>query len=514
VAENDASNKNSVPVINTPQEKKKSPGFLFNISERFAILNKLITRDLNKTVRSPRFVKYTKDNIIAYLKDPYRYQKQIADAITYIYGASSHFARLIQYFTGLTNLAYVVVPYRIDPFKENKKTIRNNYRRVLNLLSIANIKTQCPIIIKTCFLYDTFNGYFWETSDSVTIQQLPNEYCAISSIEGNVFNISFNFSYFDIYKELLDFYPEEFHTKYNEYKKTGVKWIELSSPNGFAIKFNKHITDYSLPPFAGLLREIYDLEDYKDLKLTKTELENYALIDMKLPMNSEGEWLLDSDKAIDFFNNLSAVLPEEVGAVLTPMDLNKTSFERTSANDADTISEAEDNLFTAAGVSSLLFNNPRASATALLMSIKADQSLTYSLVQSIEDVFNRFIWAHGFGKKFKVNFLDISPFNEKDKADEYLKACQYGVPMISHYSASLGVGQSEMEGLNFLEVDVLDLPGRFVQLQNSAHTSSNQSDSSGEIVEGTTEVGGRPPVNDTELTDSGEQSREDSDDWG
>ena len=45
----------------------------------------------------------------------------------------------------------------------------------------------------------------------------------------------------------------------------------------FAVKYNTDILNYAIPPFAGILREIYDIEDYKALKLTKTELENYAI---------------------------------------------------------------------------------------------------------------------------------------------------------------------------------------------------------------------------------------------
>ena len=94
--------------------------------------------------------------------------------------------------------------------------------------------------------------------------------------------------------------------------------------------------------------------------MTKEEIENYALLVMNLPLNDDGEWGIDYDKAIEFFKNMDGVLPEEIGAVLSPMEIDKISFERTHPGTVDTISEAEQNLFTAAGVSSLLFNNAKA----------------------------------------------------------------------------------------------------------------------------------------------------------
>lgn len=103
----------------------------------------------------------------------------------------------------------------------------------------------------------------WITNDNITIQQLPSDYCNISSIEGNVLNVTFDFSYFDSHSQYLELYPAEFQSKYNAYQKErqSMRWQELDSPTSFAIKCNNDILEYALPPFAGLLREVYDLED-------------------------------------------------------------------------------------------------------------------------------------------------------------------------------------------------------------------------------------------------------------
>lgn len=481
---------------------------MIGISQRFAVLNKLITRDLNNNTSTPTFSLYTKDNITEYLKNPYTYQQQLRRAVTYIYGASPHFRRLIQYFTGLTDLAYVVSPYRIDPKTVNAKSISRNYRRVLNAMSAMNVKTQFPKILTVCLREDTFYGTMWVTNDSITIQQLPSEYCGISTIEGNVLNVTFDFSYFDAHAQYLDYYPTEFQTKYRLYQnnRRGMRWQELDSPTSFAIKCNNDILDYSLPPFAGILREVYDLEDYKQLKLTKTTLENYAMLVMTIGLNEDGDWQIDLDKAKEFWRNLDSVLPEEIGSVLTPMPISKISFEKSNTADTNTIAEAEQNLFSAAGVSSLLFNNEKASGNALALSIKADQAITFGIVKSIEDVVNRYIQAQGFGKNFKVTFLDCSPFNRKELADSYLKACQYGIPMISYYAASQGLSQSELDCMSFLENDVLGLTAMFKPLQSS----STQSGTPSEDSKGATDEGGAPEKDIEDLSESGEQHREDA----
>lgn len=343
---------------NQPAPKK---GQAETIPESYAILNRIITRNLNKNLIAPVFSLYTKNDIMKFISNPYKYEKELRKAVIYLYSASPHFYRLIEYFTGLTDLAYFVSPYRIDPGSVSDKFVNRNYRKVLNVLSTMSIKTQFSKIIKICLREDVFYGTMWVTSDNITIQRLPSDYCAIASIVGNVLNVTFNFSYFDSRPAMLDYYPDEFRIKYEQYKKDRTnRWIELDSPTSFCIKCNNDILEYAIPPFIGLLRDIYDLEDYKAMKLAKTALENYAMLAMKIPIDKEGNWLLDGDKAKEFWSNLDHVLPEEIGSVLTPMDIDKISFERSNVGDTNYIADAEQNLFTAAGVSSLLFNNEKA----------------------------------------------------------------------------------------------------------------------------------------------------------
>ena len=485
-------------------EEKKSLKFdadgVIRMPERFAKLAKLIQRDLNNLTSTPVFPLYTRVNIIEYLKNPYKYSKQLRNASIYLYGASPHYRRLIQYFVGLNDFAYIVSPYKMDTSTANPKRINKKYRKTLNMLSTMDIKNQFPKILKVCFREDVFYGHMVVTSDSITIQRLPSDYCDIAVIEGNVLNVSFDFSYFDSRPAYLEYYDEEFHQKYELYKndKAHMRWQELDAPRSFAIKCNNDILEYPIPPFAGIFGEIYDLDEYKSLRKTKEALQNYAILVMQLGINSDGEWELDLEKARDFYFNLANVLPEEVGAVLSPMEINKISFERNHAGDTTTVSDAENNLFSAAGVSSLLFNNVKASSNALLLAIKADQMMTYDLVKNIESAMNRFIQSLSYGKNFKITFLDTSTYNREAVGAQYLKACQYGLPMVTYYCASQGLSQADMDGMTFLENEVLELPFRFIPLQ-SGNTLSVGSDP------------GRPESNIEDLTDNGEISRENED---
>lgn len=476
-------------------------------AEQYAQLVKVITRDLNH--RYGKYVcnflgRYKKEDIIKFLAHPKQYEKELRRAVRYIYHASPHFRRLIEYFVGLNDLAYVVSPYRTDPKKVSARIVSKNYRSVLNTLSIMSIKTQFTKILSVCLREDVFFGTMWVSADTITIQQLPSDYCAISSIEGNVFNVSFDFRYFDRHPECLVNYPLEFKRKYGEYiaGKRNEYWIELDCPTSFAVKCNVDFPDYAIPPFAGILPEIFDIENYKNLKMDGAELDNYAMLAMYIPYE-DGTWGIDYDKAKTIWQNMDAVLPDQIGSILTPMQLAKFSFEKSNTSQEDTVAKAEQSLFTAAGVSSLLFNNEKASANALLLSIKADQSITFGIVKSIEEVINRYIHSLPYGERFKVTFLDCSRFNQKELGDAYLKAASYGLPTISMYAASQGLGQAELDAMSYLETEILNLQDMFKPIISASQMSADDLDGGG-----ATDEGGAPEKDAGDLTDAGEQSRE------
>lgn len=463
---------------------------------QFKALNKLISRDLNGVYDLPKFHKYKKEDIIRFMQNPYNFEKELRDACVDIYTASSYFRRLISYFASLTDLSYVIVPTTGPSKTKSQATLSKNLKRVMKVMDTFQVKSQFRKILTVCLREDVFYGTLWITDDNITIQQLPSDYCAISSIEGNVYNVTFDFSYFDSHRYNLEYYPDEFKLKYDEYKhaRKSKRYIALDSPKSFAIKCASDIGEYAIPPFVGILPQVYDLDGYKALKLTRTELENYAILVMKLGLNSDGSWAMDFDKAKEFWSNLDEELPDAVGSVLSPMSIDKISFDRTSTPDSNTITEATNALFSSAGVSSLLFSGDKASSNALLLSIKADQSITYGIVQSIADMVNRYIQSTTYGKDFKVTFLDTSPYNRNEVGDQYLKMCNVGMPMVSYLAAAYGMSQADMDNMNFLEDTLLGIKDKFRPLQMASTMSSEEA--------------GRPQQSAENLSDNGEISRE------
>ncbi len=98
------------------EETKVAPKqYDFSHLNNFAQLAKLTLQDLRKNNKDTLFFKkFTKENIIDYLESPDKNEKNLRNACIFLYNASSHFKRLVQYFARLYLLQYIIIPLQFD----------------------------------------------------------------------------------------------------------------------------------------------------------------------------------------------------------------------------------------------------------------------------------------------------------------------------------------------------------------------------------------------------------------
>lgn len=479
--------------------------FDFSNLNNFAQLAKLTVADLRKTNKDTLFFsKFTKEDIIRYLKNPDTNEKNLRNASIYLYNASSHYKRLIQYFAKLSLLQYIVVPYKLNNAKINEKIFLIQYQKVLNVLENMNIKHEFIKVLTTVYREDAFFGYEYSTSDSYFIRKLNPDFCRLSSIEDGVYNFAFDLSFFDSRQDKLIEYGQEFIDKYYLYKgnpntklkgNSTLRWQELSSENTICIKSNEDF-DYLLPPFTGIFESIYDIQDYKLLKKSKSENDNYKILDLVIPTNKDnGNFLIDEQLALKYYHMLEKVVPEGIGIALSPMPVNSFSFQSNSTADKDAVEEATSQMWSSAGVSSLIFNNTSAGSTGLTQSIRSDFDIASSLVRQIERWINRKLKNLDLTYKFKIQFLDTTRYNQEEMFDMYLKAGNSGLPVKNALASILGYSPSDTMSMAFLETNILHMrDDMFAEPLLSSSTMSPDSE-------------GGKPKQDT-VSESGQKTRD------
>lgn len=491
-----------VAVISPDGKRNYVPVSEFMSKLRYANLSNIKVRDLeNNKDYNPTYRKYTKSQIVTYLSNPASYETQLRQMSQYLFNISNYYRRLIQYFASMSTFSYIVVPYGVDYSKSvNVNKFKKGYYGVISQLERMNIRHEFSKVLMVAFRDDVYYGYAWETNDSYALQQLDPDYCKISSIEDGVYNFAFNFSYFDANSERLPNFPPEFTTMYNNYKKdTNLKWQELSSENSVCIKINEQ-TYVPIPPFVSLFSALADIEDYRAISKNASEVNNYKALALEIPVDDEGTFLIDYDLCKDFYDMLCNVLPENIGAFMSPMKVSSWDFEKSGAvSGSDDVEKAEASMWTQAGVNSILFGGgDKDSATSVKWSTINDQMIVFTVMRQVERWINRKLKSVSTAYKFKVNILDVTYFNRDEMHDRYIKDGQYGLPVRAAIMATGGYTPSDVENLMYLENTILDLSSKEVPLKSSNTQTADNGD------------GGRP-TNESQgkdLSDAGAVTQE------
>jgi len=470
----------------------------------FAKLASMIVKDLNSN-SSSLFKKYTKENLTTFLKDPIKNSKNLQALSAYIYDSSTHYRRLINYYAKMATLDYYVEPFDLDLSKKvNVKTFKNAYQKASSYVELLNIKHEVGKALVTAWKIGTFYGYEVKTKDSYFIMELPYQYCQISGIYDGVMTFSFDVTYFDKYPEQLEFYPKEFGRLYKKFKNDGLKWKEIDPKNTVCIKIGEDsYTD--LPPFIGVLADLFDIADYKELRKINEVLGTFRFIVEKIPIRENSE--KNNDFSIDlgtvkmFHNKTASLLPDEIGIFSTPFDIDVVEFSKDKTN-KDTVDEAEQSLYTASGTSQLLFNSVKSTQSGLAKSINVDESEIFLTLRQLERIISTKIKDEIKGSfKFRLKILNNTIFNKKENIEMYLKNAQFGLPVKTILCASLGLSPSATTSMAFLENEVLGLNDSFIPL-SSSHTQTSKENNSDE------DKNGRPNSSDEEISEKGTEQRE------
>lgn len=485
-----------------------------NILNFSAKLSSIIAN--NEVIREKKNIfktKFNRDNVSTYLANPQKYEKELRELSVVLTTVSPQYQSLIEYFSSICRFI-PVVNVNMDKYssiksdEEKIKKVSKDYHEAIALVDNMNIQHEFQKIASVCYREDVFYGYEYETKDSYYIQPLDSDRCRISEIIDGCFAFEFDFKYFDDIKKvkntddniLIDRYPSEFQEKYAIYKAMGNKfrWQTLDYNKTICIKYFENLP-FSFPPFANLFDDIADLSDYKELNKTKNEVDNYKFIGLQIPTLSKAEkaddFAVDPDTALAFYQMILNSLPKGIGAFISATDFKDINFNSSASTEKDEVSNAENSILLGSGVSPIVFGKGANNGGTVKYSNKTDQAKIFKFYRQFERWLNRKLKTK-FKGRIKVKLLNVTEWNIDEERDNLLKNAQYGVPNKIELMALNNTTQQEMEGSMFLENEVLKLHDKWIPLQSS-HTQSG------------TESEGRTPKDDTELTESGTQSRED-----
>lgn len=449
-------------------------------------------------IQSP-LVRYSLDDINRWLQNPITNEENLRKLSNYLYDNHPTYKLIVRYMALLPTYAWQL---SIDTSSGKKDKIKKDYMKALNYIEKLNLKFELMKASLIAYKNDFFFGYEIETDNSYFILPLDSKYCKISSVEEGIYNFSFNFQYFNTYKEELDLFPNEFKVKYRQYEiNKDNAWIELDPSKTICIKTNID-TQYALPMFSGMFPSLYELEEYKKIKKDRAKNENYLLLHQQIPMDEKNpdlnKFLIDLELASYFHQEAGESLPDGIELITSPMELTAVKTEK-NKNDNDYVTEAMREVYNDGGISQFLFNSDKNTSIGLSKSVNTDEQLCFALLRQMETWMNRKLKYKFPSLKLKFSFLDVTIFNKSDMADMYLKQAQFGLPVKLEIAAVHGMTPLDVVNKANLENDILGLHELLIPL-SSAHTQTSDDE------------GGRPTKSDDEVSDSTQVGRDNNSD--
>lgn len=485
------------------QDVKNKDNHSFHTGLDFTSLRQGVVKDVLTYMEQERGRRYSRKHVRQLMQNPEENYQKLVQVAHWLSTSSSHFMRFVFYYSTMLTFDYILLPQGLRTVEGKEQSFKQNYNRAVEYMDEFGVKQEGLLIATLMMIQDVYYGYERKSKDSKMIQTLPFSFCRITGIRDGLYTISFNMNYFSNEKdEKFKNFPSEFKKLYRQYRATQEPWQKLDSDKAVCFKFRQDL-HYPMPPLASIFEEILDLEETKDLVQDKNKLDNFKLLVQKIPLKkdpkSEKDFVISLPTVKQFHNNIKSTLPDQIGLISTPMEMDDYSFDRKGASTPiNQATEQIEQVFNSAGISSGLFNSGSKSAIGLNRSIQVDENMMFGLLRQMERFFYRRVdnrTSRVF--KFKIMFPDLTYYNRKEMQDQYLKMAQAGMPK-SFLACTVGMTVEEMMDLSYFENNVLGVVDNLVPLKSS-HTSG--SEDGGE--------GGRPQSSEEELGDKGAEARDD-----
>lgn len=459
-----------------------------------------VTKSAFKTIST-----YDKSKLVEFLKNITSNEKQLRDLSWFLYYRSHIYKRIINFNATMFELnARSVIPkYDLLNPQSNEDTLKS-YNETIQLLSTMPLGIEFLKGYINCFIQDVFYGIGYLDETGFFILPLDSAYCRISGTYMNGgLAFAYDMSYFRGNKEyLLDYYGEPFVSMKETYDETGEKWVDV--PAEYAVCLKQDIEDWQtiVPPFSGLLMEVINLEDLKDIQAVADEQNVYKMIYLKANTLSgakhSNEWAIDLDLLAEYFDRMiREALPEYTSAALVPTndDLGVISFDSDQATDTTKVSKSTSTVLQTSGGAEVLDGTNVSGTEAFIYSQIANTKFAISsLLPQTEMIVNRLI-SYKIDNPCKVKFFEVSSYTKNKLKEDFLAGGDRGLPLKLAYNSLNTFSELETLSLNNLEENILDITNK-LRPYHTSYTEINN-DANRDTDEGV-------PVNDGEIhTDNG-----------
>ena len=445
----------------------------------------------------------------------------------YFYYSNNIYSRAVNYFSNMLCYYWMVTP-RIKSSKINEVTKDNIIDTWWDaLLYIENINPESigPYIANKVLLDGACYIAVKEKptkKSTFGIQYLPIKYCRVKKRYLDRDVIDFNVKYFDDKfptkekrLQALELYPEciseeYFKWKTSSKKENGSEWRTIDPKYGFRFSLRND----EIPYFMGIVLDLLDLQDVKDITMFKLEQELSKILVQHFGMNNEGLPVVDMDVLKEFHTSTSNMLSSIPGVdvITTYADVDSIDLQSSQRDSSlEPVNAVIDNVYNSAGISKLLFNADNAGT--LTKSITVDENVMFIFLKQLRGFLKtRLDVRFKKGKvgkilDFGITMPEITYFNRADMIKIYKEQASLGY---SKFLPAIATGQRQSDIMSSLvfENDILDLVSMMKPPASSNTISSSSSSGSSKKTKDETKEVGRPQKSDDEVSEKTIKNKE------
>lgn len=474
------------------------------------------TRDVTRNAQTPTLSNTDREKIKAWLSgNIYTNSANLIKASRYLYYRSPIYAKMIELYVAM----YCLDCRKITPNYNFTKDIDSNnilkqYEETLKVIDNIDLQGNLQGPLKNMWIQDvSFNLYFHDDYGSFFWYIDPTE----AVIDG-YYNADGGFCYsfaIDMSKwrnayrqDLIEFIGSPLKEMWNEYERTGIKYIHVPAEYSFVLKFRPDMMDTIIPPLIYYLIQLAGLNDLCDIQADADDLSFYRMIYLPLSTLSgaknSDDWKISPDLAIDYFKIAAdTAIPSGISSAVIPGDELKTiDFSDSVTESVNRVENSQQQILGSAGGAGALLNATKAvNNTALInAALKSESHYVINPVLPQIETWVNLQTSLIVSDHCHMSLMPVTIYTKEEYRKNLLESMQYGFMYRLQYGTLLGFTERQtMAELKF-ESEILGLQNKMIYPLSSSFTSSGN----GEIGQ----VGeGRPLTDDTQLSPSGERSR-------
>lgn len=485
----------------------------------------------------PQSVPYTREKIRALLKDAEKNAFEIRQAAEFVRNNILQFERVEQYFISLFSFKYYLLPKRsVSKFGDFKKSKEKVYRFLESLRVKEQFARITADVIKNGCGFYLYN----KKGDVFDFMRLPIDQCRITGIRSS-FGVCFEVDvhYFEqmydlgmITPEIYGYYKDLIEEKKSPAerddngnikrdkngeivrKKRKIKvnerlYIPISPLHGCCIVADPY-KGTKVPLLAALLPDSLDILEYKNIQKQKSILETWCIIPQVIPYDSVEKPKVPLQLAKQTIAALQAALPQGVVTFSTPLEVQNPITLQSTSSQENITGLGEQNFFSAVGIAGNVMGVGEAKNQAVIdFSNLTDFGFVNYLYGQFDSVVNLLIMIYVNENDWKIKFFGNTYRHDKEVKDASQMFSTNNLPA-EYLGANLGFEPQEFEYM--LEMgDKSKLKDLMKPLVSQFQQSGGDASSNKQQTKSTTvssDVGGRPQLDNDELSDSGQENRE------